>query len=283
MLHILFTFIFLFFSFSTYAKVRVVEIEKHGAAVYKKPSFDARVIIQLKRGQKLYSSDKKIQGLDGMGLFYKVRLKKGIYGYVLDTALKGFVPKGPLSSSPLSGKRKKRERSDRQDHYAKTSPYYTKSYGILLQSLRYSLKFQDDKKSSQEGMFGLSLSGPGWLLKSFPLNINLSFAPSPPALFDSFTQDQSGYFAFLEASIPFEIRRGKNWAMALGIGAVLSHYDYKVTINSVEEPSSSTDLGLVGNLGAGYRIGRYFLKADFKYYKIKSDHMAFALRFQRIF
>lgn len=268
------------------SKVKVFEISKSKAPVYRKPSFDAAVIIRLKKGQKLYGSDKEIEGSDGFGIFYKVRLKKGLYGYVLDTSTKGFTPKGRLKSSgSIYGNIKEIQKSGRQvDPWQKTSVIYTKSYGLALQMFpKYSIEFKDRKKSSQEWTFGLSLSGPGWIFSSFPLDINLLFSPSSPSLFDSFTQGHSGYFGFLELGVPFELKKGRSWSIFAELAAVVSHHSYKLKINNENLKSSSTDLGLNGGLGVGYRWRRYLFKLDAKYYKVKEDHVGLGLRVQRIF
>ena len=73
------------------------------ARVYKRPNFDAEVIANLSPGKKLLGSVKNYEGTDGLGLFHKVRLKKGHYGYVLDTDIVGFKPRGLFSPKKKRG------------------------------------------------------------------------------------------------------------------------------------------------------------------------------------
>ena len=97
------TFLFLF---SGLAQAKVVKLKlRKSTPVYKTASFDAPVIATLKRGTVIYGTRRPRPS--GFGYFHKVRVKKGVYGYIPDTAVEGFKKKGKLSKNQKKRIKKK--------------------------------------------------------------------------------------------------------------------------------------------------------------------------------
>ncbi len=291
-----FLLVVLLFGFSSnvfaQAKTFAVEIVKPSVQAYAKPSFDARVIVSLKRGQKLYALKKKFVGLDGFGLFYKVRLKKGVYAYILDTSIRGFkksgksVKKKRKKSGGISGRASKSR--DKVKHsspssYDGYSPLYSKSYGLVISSLSYGLKTQGETRKSRETFFGIKLAGPDWGISALPLEFSFQFSPSSPSLFDSFTQKNSGFVAFSEIGLPFEFKKGRNWSLYASVNGVLSYYSFKFTLGGVGESSNKLELGISGGLGGRMRFGRYIVGLEGKYIKLGASHTGVQASLKRIF
>ncbi len=272
------------------SKVRVLQISTPNAEAYDEPSFDARVIIRLKRGQKLYGLKRKISGTDGLGLFYKVRLKKGVYAYILDTSVKGFRPRaelrsgGGISGRATQAKKNTNTKSEKsKTSYDGYSVPYSKSYGVVVSSLDYGFKTGGGDQSSKETFLGLKLSGAGWVSKSIPVDISFLYSSSSPKLFDSFTQAHSGSMFFLEGAIPLEWKKGKNWSIYGSVGAVISYYNFDITLGGETGDSKKTELGYSLGLAGGVRLGRYLLKAEVKYFKTGAKSIGSQVSLQRIF
>lgn len=271
--------------------VGVLEIGKPRVNVYKKPSFDSRVLIVLGKGKKLYGTRKTRAGIDGLGLFHKVRLKKGVYGYILDTDIKGFVSKKSLLSDKgrVSKGRKNRRRRSRVARGGKASskwkglplPYY-KAFGGSLGFAGYTVEFSGSEESSQEYLVGLKLSGPGWISKALPLDFTFLGHFGGPALFENVTEDASGYFAMADLSFPFQIRKGQNWSLYGGVGLLLVYSDFDLTVAGEAQSSSSLNLGGVGTLGFAYLAGDWVFKFEPKLYFEKTQYFGGIFSIQKV-
>ncbi|MGH1469068.1 MAG: SH3 domain-containing protein [Bdellovibrionales bacterium] len=273
------------------SKTTTVEISKSNVQVYKKPSFDADVIVALKKGQKLYALKKKIVGEDGFGLFYKVRLKKGVHGYILDTSVRGFkaktrsVKKKQKKSGGISGGATKEDNKVEEkspSSYKAYSPLYAKSYGLLVSSLNYSVNTKSGTRKSNEMFFGGKISGQGWGAP-LPLEVSLLFSPSSPSLFDSFTEKHSGFVAISEVGLPFEIKKGSNWSIFLSLSGVLSYYNFSYVLGGQDVSGSKLEFGASAGLGGRIRFGRYILGVEGKYIKLGASHTGAHISLSRIF
>lgn len=280
--------LFFILSFScidlAFSKVVIHQIAKSDTPIYKEASFDSKVMIRVKRGQKLYGLDKTVEGKDGFGLFYKVKLKKGIYGYVLDTDLVGFKPDGVFSqkeSKNALGTRRKKRDSTKWD---RSSIVYSKSLGLSYSYLNYTLQTRNSKEKAGTSFFGAKLTGP-WLYKNLPLDINLLMSPSSPSLFDDITTKHSGFIGFLDVSILFELFKDTDWSVYGGLGGALSYYSFELDFNGTNETSKSTqtDFGFSGVLGFGYKINRFTVKLEGKYFNTNQSQTAALLSVQSFF
>lgn len=61
---------------------------KDQAAIYVKPDFDEKIIYLLPKEKHVIGTRSTVEGLQGLGLFHKVKLNSKTYGYVLDTEVK---------------------------------------------------------------------------------------------------------------------------------------------------------------------------------------------------
>lgn len=73
---------------------------KDQAAVYKKPDFDAKILYLLPKDKKVLGTRSTVEGLQGLGLFHKVKLSDKVYGYMLDTEVRMTKSKNTEKKSP---------------------------------------------------------------------------------------------------------------------------------------------------------------------------------------
>jgi len=286
----------------SFAQAKVVKLKlRKSTPVYKTASFDAPVIAKLKRGQRIYGTHKPRPS--GFGYFHKVRVKKGVYGFIPDTAVVGFKKKGKLAKKKIKSKKKisKKSKSSgggisgragglkkKSKGLGRTRSYQTsllkeRSIGLSLLSLNYKLDTAVEAVKSNELFYGLKLSGAGWGLSRAPLDLNFVFSPSAPSSIETFTSNGSGFVALTDLSLPLEWVRGKHWSVFVSLGIALSYYSFDFERAGASESSSSIDFGGVARFGTGYRFGAYIARLEAQYINVGADHLGFGFSLQRVF
>ena len=104
-----FLFLTTVFLSGSFAHAKVVKLKLRKATpVYKTASFDAPVVADFTGDETVYGTLRP--KASGFGFFHKVRIKKGVYGYIPDTVVKGFKKKGGFSKNELKKRRQKKKR-----------------------------------------------------------------------------------------------------------------------------------------------------------------------------
>ena len=140
------------------------------------------------------------------------------------------------------------------------------------------------KRKSKETFFSLKFSNPKIGAKKIPLDFTLFYSPSSPALFDKFTQGHSGSIFLLDASFPLQWIKKEKWSVYFGLGALVSHFDFKLRQSEQNFGSSKTELGYSAKIVGGYRIfEKYLVKLEGVYLKAGTDQIGVNLSLQRSF
>lgn len=84
-----------------------LKAKKEEAAVYLKPDFDAKVIYLLPKDKVVVGTRSTVEGLNGLGLFHKVKLSDKVYGYMLDTEVQITKGQAPQKKNQKKGLKKK--------------------------------------------------------------------------------------------------------------------------------------------------------------------------------
>ena len=177
----------LLYSTNTYAKnIIILKAKKRQVPVYKKPDFDSEVIYILKKEKKFYGTLETLEGLNGLGLFHKVRINAKTYGYVLDTDILPIDSKNRKKSrlkkySDKSSKDKDSSRSFFSDHKpfdeneSYNKPFLHRSYiGGFVGATNYTLEVESASRKSLEWVLGFKISGPQLIIPNFLMDITLS-------------------------------------------------------------------------------------------------------------
>jgi hypothetical protein len=296
-----FLFLFSLIFFSNFAHAKVVKLTlRKSTPVYAKATFDSPIIANLKRGDKIYGT--KRPKPSGFGYFHKVRVKKGVYGYIPDTSVEGFKKKGKLANKDKRKKKVSKKRkssgggiSGRASYGEegikkkskvrsyKTSLLKERSVGLSLSQINYKLDTKGQSVKSGELFFGFKLSGGGWGLTRVPLDLNFMFSPSAPSSIDDFASDGSGYIALVDLSLPLEWARGKHWSVFISLGLALSHYNFDFVRAGVAESTGATEFGGTFRLGSGYRFGTFIARLEAQYINVGTDHLGLNFSLQRVF
>lgn len=293
-----------------------LEVIKSSIRVYQKPNFDSPVIYQLQRKKKVYGTRRLLEGQNGLGLFHKVRLRKGVYGYVLDTDVKiqGSVKaskkkrdKKTVKSKPRTKKstllsnqaeKKKKKAKDNSEApqpkngfqitnpLAKSSadhvPFFFRSYaGINLGTLSYAEKIVDGTQSSSEWMIGAKLTGPNWIFNRFMVDINVNFHWGAPKFFEKFSTEASGFILQADLTFPFQLKPLKNGSLYGGVGPLVSAAFFDFNYLGQQESSKNVRMGGLVMLGLGYDFGGFALRFEPKYYFENTSYFAFLAGIQK--
>ena len=187
---------------SQWGQVRIA-----GAAVYQKPSFDSPVISYLELDQKVRVSTRRYEGIGGFGLFFKVRVKKGLIGYIPDTdVIPQSIAKKLEQSQEVQPVTKKTNESGGKNKRQEPL-YFTRGISLAYGNVEYAEIVSGVKLSSSTSFLGVKLSGPGWLVAEAPLDVDILFAPEAPSYYDErlATSPASGFVFIGSAAlkVPF--------------------------------------------------------------------------------
>lgn len=236
-----------------------------GAAVYSQPNFDAPVVEYLSYGTKVVASKKSFQGFGGLGLFYKVRTPSGHLGYLTDTNLVAGLRKLQKQREKSSGTSTTAQPAPPPDH---GEPFFFRRYmGGTLGPIGYSEKFSGHKLTAHPLFVGFRLTGPGVLFDGPPLDFDFLISPSAPKYLHTFGQGNSTGFLLLgDLNFFLPFKQGRRFLIDYGLGLMWTYSRYKVKVDNQFYDSQELRVGGDLAIGASYRISRYAIRLDAKYF-----------------
>lgn len=307
---------------------------KPSATVYKTADFDAEILYVLPQKRQVYGTSRTFVGQSGLGLFHKIRLKKGVHGFVLDTDVKNISADGKSSKKKIVNKTKDAAQAQRKAQKARAQqrqkeldknknilradkeppmaelpvmerpaaepwgfqvsnasgrggpshkgPFFFRTYvGLNLGMANYTEKIVDGKKSSQEWLAGIKLTGPNWVFKNLLVDININVHVGAPSFFEDFASDASGFMVQADLTFPFMLKPLGEGAIYGGFGPLISATSYKFNYLGEDEKSQNIRLGGVLTLGLGYEWAGFALRLEPKYYFENSSYLVFLAGIQK--
>ncbi len=267
-------------------KSQVAVVQVDGAAVYKVPNFDSPIVSYLNKGKKIRASKKLYPGIGGLGSFYKVRIKKGKYGYVTDVDLFPVKTKAKkeesaaIDSEVFSGSSPGEEKPFVSEESG-AGLYLSRWVGLSYNMVNFSEEISGKTFSENRGFMGLKLSGPKALFTSLPLELNLMASFSPASYYADISEGAEGFTLLADLLYVLPFIEETKYMIYYGLGPMVSYNSLriKVTRNGVSEPveldSQVVNLGLSGALGLAYKLGQSFMvKLEAKYLYEKQGHLS---------
>ena len=251
-------------------KAQVAVVVNQGAAVYAEAHFDAQVMATLKAGKKVFISRKVY------GPFYKIRVRRGVWGYVSD-----------IDVRPLGKKKKSKQRYSKKDlkkppqkkHKVDSRAIYEKKF-ITFSLGQLSLKEQAFGKSFSSSpltVFGGRYIKPGLILGQLPSEISAVFYPQAPDYYKTHTgKGTSGLLAIIEAVIHLPFVIADHRYFYLGLGPMLAYSDYFLIKDNKSENLQNWRFGAVLALGWTQKVtDQIALNVDYKLYREDQNYSAF--------
>ncbi|MCB9026841.1 MAG: hypothetical protein H6625_11020 [Bdellovibrionaceae bacterium] len=255
-------------------------VQNSGAAIYKERSFDSDPISYLEAGQKVRISRKKYPGKDGFGLFFKVIVSKSLKGYIADVDV---IPQ--FTKTKFTKKIKDNpefEDYDKKPEKKKEPMLFTRYFGAQLAFVNYTELISGRKLSSKTTLYGLKMTGPGFLLEEVPLDIDILISITPPSYYDEYltTAPATGFIFVSNLALKMPFYDAKNLIIYYSLGFTGSYTNFKIPIGSSNLDSQEVKVGVIGGLGAAMRFSeKYFFQFDTKYYYEKTQYVGYGASF----
>jgi len=267
------------------SQVAIVQVD--GAAVYKVANFDSPIIAYLNKGRKIRASKKIYPGIGGLGSFYKVRLRKGKYGYVTDVDLFPAKKTGSLSGD-ASGDIFTPQGGDIMQGPAMSSSrsggsIAAKRYiGVSYSLVNYSEEVVGRSFTESLGFFGLKVSGPGALFTKLPLELNVMALFGAPTYYSTIFDQPEGYLVISDVLYIMPLLSKAKYMLYAAAGPALVYSSYRASIlklsngNNIPFDLQTINVGISGAGGLAFKLGKSFIiKAEGKYIFENQGYLSF--------
>ncbi len=282
---VLFSFSILFVS-QTYGqtlKARRALVSVDGSVVYAKPDFDSSVLGYLKLGEEVIASQRTFNGRGGIGLFFAVKTKKGLKGFIADTdliAAETKKPMSPLMKDHAPVDLRKEPNQPNRDMFGEKEPlYFSRFLGGSIGKKGYSVKYNGRTYSSDLLFFGIRGTGPGTLFDGPPLDFNLAVSVDSPKFYEEFAQNKpNGYLVYSDLLLQLPAWENDNQLIYYGLGLMATYSSYRVQINNRFSDTKEFRLGAEIGLGYAHRIFKnHLIRVDYKYHFERFQNTSFWL------
>lgn len=263
----------LFFCNFGYAKPQKAVIAVDGAAVYKAPSFDAPVLDYLDKGKKVLISGKTYPGAGGLGVFFKVKIGKKQYGYLVDTEVK---PSGGGIFSTSGSQTKP------VDNPVDRVPiYFTRYLGGGVNYINYTDKYENTTVSSFTPAVSVKASGPGWFFGA-PIDLEISTSVQVAEYFRKFSYQTDGFFLHGSLQLMAPLAEYSKALLYYAYGLTMVYESFKVEPREgmAIVDSQELRLGAKFTVGTAFQVGKFVLKAEGNYYLEKANYISGGLYLQ---
>jgi hypothetical protein len=264
-----------------------------GAAIYEAQNFDAPVVDYFDRGKRVRVSNKVYQGTGGLGSFYKIRVRKGVYGFISDVDVEVSGKKNTVTRTARTDEGENVDPTVLQDDTGEPQEnadiggtvYMTRYIGFTYVSYNYSEVIGNKLYSAATPFYGLRISGPSNMVGGMPLDIELSVSPTVPDFYNRFAKDSSGFILSTQAMAMLPIIDTKKQSLYYGFGLMFrySKYEVKLDSNPTAPPIPSEESALGGVLGVGYALGlgpSLCFRVDARYIVEKEKYPAYGASLQ---
>ena len=270
-----------------------------GAMVYAQPDFDASVIGQLKRGNRVRMSKGTAGG--AMGKFHKVRIGNKT-GYVADIDIRAEGAPDPVRAAEAAakareqkeaidqarGKKAKNRDKDKAKDKDKPRPhmpmFFSRFVGLLYGVTEFKEDIANVDASTSLPMYGLKVTGPDVLIEGPIIDFNLALHYGAPSYYDALSLGKpSGFVLLTDALMLLPFMERENLMIFAGLGPMVFASRFNVINNNRAQTLTTVNLGLSSALGVGFRFGKVAIRLEGKYFIEKKSYKAAQLGLQTEF
>lgn len=275
------------------AQVPRGRILQSGTLIYEKPSFDAEVIAEVSAGREYEMSTRKFGEI-----FYRVRIRPNLIGYVADTDIKPLFakPKEKLPKNVRAARKEQQARSQPQESSrkdekpeAQRSFEMTRYFGIGLTQVQYKEDAIGKTRKENLNFLQFKLFGPNVLVEGpFPTEFNLMFFSGAPSYYEKATGQAANGFVMMTDFKFLNLRPiGRSMLTHFGFGPVLRYSQFDVAVQDGGRLKSyslgSMALGMSFSGGIGIRLGPLAARAELRYDWEKEQHLGLGANLQYAF
>jgi hypothetical protein len=252
-----------------------------GATVYSQPNFDSQVLSVLSPTTKVVVSQKTRVGIGGLGLFYRVKYAPDKLGYVVDTEV---IPefKKVGRKAKRNDEFEKVEESRERKRKGLEPIFFSRYVGGNLSYVNFSERVRGELLRAQTLVYGFRATGPGVLFDGPPLDLTVNFSLAPPSYYKDISGGgtPTGFFLMSDLDLILPLFENNTAIVNYGFGINLVYTKFRVPYNNNFVDSTETRFGVNAFVGAAYRIDRWLVRTDFKYYYEKSSYTSLGLSVQ---
>lgn len=260
-----------------------------GALVYKDANFDAPVLGYLQSNKKVLVSNRKTNG------FFKIKLKKGIVGFVSDADIKPLgktITKNSASAdSSMDQIKKNRKKRRKKPPLAKSFGGMSFSYFMYADSKVLDKDGSGEQKYTSSGatnFLGIKYTSPITLVKApYIWDHSLRFTLGTPDLYRdlSFSNPDTFILAYdstLIYSLKWDRKKKRQLYFGAGLSIVYTDFKFFEVVSAIPVMSNSTEtrIGLVVLAGYLFDMSSYVIKAEPRLYLDKENYVGIDLSIQ---
>lgn len=248
------------------------------AMVFKDPDFDSDMIAQVHRGEVF------VMGTQPQGPFYKIKLKDGRLGWVMDVDIKP----GKNSSTQTTVKKNEKktknnivQNSDKSKSPAKVIFGAQRWRGLHYELIQFTEKTMGKKYSESLGFLGLRIAGPNTVADGDTfVTTDVLFYFDAPKYYDQVTgQKADGWIMLTQFLFQTLYAQASQYYSMIGFGPLFkySHFNLSLDRSGKIYNYSADDmyLGFVLQGGVAARLNPSLsLRLDAKYYYEKQQYFS---------
>ncbi|MDG0817459.1 SH3 domain-containing protein [Bdellovibrio svalbardensis] len=261
-------FVTLLFPVFVWAQAQQGTVVGDEAQVYQDPDFDSPIITVVPMGS-VYSISKAKKGP-----FYKIRVKPGTVGWIVDSDIHPGVFKVTPETQAEVEKLKEQQALE-----SKKRPFFaTRYWGPVAEYLNYTEDTMGDERSAGTLFYGLKWNGYNTIFSGeIYTDAEILFHSGAPSYYQDLTgQSAGGFIVNANFLLQTVSSVSKSMLFYYGFGPTwrYSHFDLHLTNGSTVSEYSADDmaLGILFDVGVGYRIGRVSVRTDARYYWEKNKY-----------
>jgi hypothetical protein len=255
-------------------------VRTDGAMVYSKPDFDAAVLGNLRRGDRVRVSS---GSLGDYAKFHKVSAGP-IVGWIadIDVQVEGAAKKRDHKRGAKNAGRPTKEKKPFVDESLPL--FFSKYVGVLVGLSEFNESISGVESHETLLVYGLKFTGPDILLTGPVMDFNLALHYGAPSYYSRLSSTKpSGFIIQSDALFLYPFFNREKVIVAFGLGPLLKFSSFNVTSGGDIKSLSEFDVGVSLALSGAVKVGKVALRLEGKYLVEKHQEKLVQLAVQQQF
>ncbi len=248
-------------------------VRTDGAMVYSKADFDADVLGNLRRGDRVRVSSGTI---GDYAKFHKVAAG-AIVGWIADIDVQVEGASKKRDHKRGSSKKSRGRDREKKPFVDESLPiFFTKYVGVLVGATEFNEDISGVDSKETLLVYGLKFTGPDLLLTGPVLDLNLALHYGAPSYYTPLSSTKpSGFLIYGDALLLYPFFNRDKAMITFGLGPLLKFSTFNVTSGGEIKSLSRLDFGASIALAGAVKVGKFAVRLEGKYHlEKKSEKMA---------